>query len=125
MPKAKIYKSGFTNETAVSGIRYVPPLPGAQILGFTNCAIEFGDGSHVLETRYFTLDDHNKVAGPPDHKFALSFSPTTGMFSGKIGDPQTSTPVPLKGIILQKSGIGVGYALSTNVSSSIFLYQGP
>ena len=44
-----------------------------------------------------------------DNKLSLTFSPSTGLFSGKVMDPNSSMLIPFKGAVLQKENSAFGW----------------
>ena len=43
------------------------------------------------------------------NKLSLTFSASTGLFSGKVMDPDSSTLIPFKGAVLQKENAAFGW----------------
>ena len=56
--------------------------------------------------------------GKAENKVILTFTPTTGLFTGKLATTNSPTPIPLTGVVLQKRNIGLGYFLEIGATAS-------
>lgn len=122
----KIYLAGFTNETLVTGSRYLAPAKGHAALAWSNgvAVLEQGNLSAPLSNDV-AISSANKVfvASPNTNKLALALTSSSGLLGGSLVHPDTRKKCALKGVILQKQRIGGGYFLGTNQSGSISLNE--
>jgi hypothetical protein len=51
----------------------------------------------------------------------MTFTPSTGRFTGSVRDPSTSRSMSFSGVALQKSAGATGFALGTNQTSRVTL----
>jgi hypothetical protein len=56
--------------------------------------------------------------GKAANKVILTITPSTGLFTGKLATTNSSTPVPITGVILQKRNIGLGYFLEPGATAN-------
>ncbi len=124
-PNGRYYPNGFTLTTTLSGSQYTQPGKGANVLTLTEgyVALEGGDLAQNI-TDQITLGANNRVTDLSGNKLGLSFTPSTGLFTGHVTDPATRKPVSFNGVVLQKSNVGYGYFLGTSHSGQV-LIQGP
>jgi hypothetical protein len=111
---AKLYPGGFTNSGEVIGsvYHYTNGLP---VLGFTEgqVVLSNGDVSQSI-TNQIVLGSGNQAAN-------LTLQTSSGLFKGRVMNPETGALIVIKGIILQNQGIGAGLFLGTNESGSVLL----
>jgi hypothetical protein len=107
------YPGGFTNQTSLVGSRYAAPASGTRILGFDHGTADFA-GAYLRGPfqNAIYLASTNKVHNLSTNKLSVTFSQTSGTFSGSATEPATGKSVSFKGAVLQKRGEGAGLFLS-------------
>ena len=120
--QAKIYSGGFSNECQVNGSVYVPPASTNLVLNITNGVVTFSGGNLASNfTNSVALGLGNKVINSDSNQLAMSFSLSTGTFTGKVTDPSSSESFSFSGAVSQKLNTGYGFLLGTNQSSQVIL----
>jgi hypothetical protein len=115
VPRAKLYPVGFTFSTALHGSRY---QAADKVLSITNGQLTLeGGGLEDEIVNEITLGDGNHVTNLSSNKLNLTFSTSTGLFSGRVEEPGSSTAIPFKGAVLQKQNVGFGWFMGRNSQS--------
>lgn len=116
----KLFAAGFETRVDMMGAAYTPPATGYRVLALGNTAthasvvldLTGGGLAAPLET-FLTLSTANKVVtfAPNDHVYSLTFTPTTGAFTGKFSVTGPARTVSCNGLILQdaSTGLASGY----------------
>jgi hypothetical protein len=119
------YPSAFAWMTEAIGARYTPPGKGSNVLASVGCNLTLsicGGGLTDNIFNAFTLNAKNQVKDASGAgKLSLSFTPSTGLFSGTQIIPEARKTISFKGVILQDQGIGAGYFMGTEQGGSIRL----
>lgn len=114
------YPAGFTNATSLVGSRYVKPATGVRILDFDYGVADFAGGNLPAPFQnQIYLATTNKVHNLSANKLSLSFSTSSGTFSGSATDPVSGKSVSFKGAVLQKRAEGAGHFLGTSQSGKM------
>jgi hypothetical protein len=123
MPTAIYYPAGFTNQTQLTGSRYVPPAYSTnRVLALTNGVIVMGGGNLSQSwTNDIVLGVNNRVTNTGPHTLTATLAPGTGLFKGTFLDTNTSRTMTFSGALLQKSTNGAGYCLGTNLSGAVVI----
>lgn len=114
VPLAAFYPESFGTTYEFVASRYVAPIKGTRVLPYadaTNNAVVTIDGGNLVFSpvpKLVTLAATNKVIPPTGEAFSLSFSLSTGLFSGKFLDPATNKARTFTGAVLQKAEKGYG-----------------
>ncbi len=127
LPTAKYYPGGFSSVAALLGARYAPPV------GLTNTVLNLSNSVVILSggnlSQSFTNDVilgmSSKVTNASTHNLKVSFTLSSGMFSGSFTPTNESTAIPFKGAVLQKANYGAGHFLGTNLSGKASFEAGP
>ena len=93
LPVSRYYPDGFTNEFALMGSRYKPPVGATnRILSLTNglVLLDGGDLSQSF-TNAVVLGPGNKLTNASPNSLALTFNPASGLFRGSFLPPATIT----------------------------------
>jgi len=118
---AKYYAAGFTNEAAIVGSLFVAPKTNA-ILNLSNALVAFTGGNLTTDfTNGIAIDAKSKVTHQSPNKMSLTFSKSSGTFSGSVTPPAGGKATAFKGAILQKQTNGSGFFLGTNSSGRVTL----
>ncbi|PWU19347.1 MAG: hypothetical protein C5B50_06760 [Verrucomicrobia bacterium] len=117
---ARYYASGFSMQSDASGGPYQRPGRGQTVLNMSGAQVTLSGGS-LSDTVMIDgqLESNNRIVDSSNNKTVLSFSSSTGIFSGKAVDPATSQPVSFSGIADQSSNTGVGYFLFQGESGQV------
>lgn len=123
--KSGCYRSGFSFTAPVLGARYVAPGSGTNVLGLalsTTLTLELQGGALTHDIiSLLTLSANDRVSVLSGPKPSLTFTPTTGAFSGSVVDPVSSRPVFFSGVVLQGRRAGSGFFLSAGQSGQVSL----
>lgn len=119
------YPAGFEFERGMFGLAYTPPTGTNPVLHATSYIhMPFGGGN--LPTHFdnaFTFGPGGStITNLSANKLSLTFSRSTGLFSGKVTDPVENKTWTFGGAILQKDNVGYGFLTGTNKNSLIALY---
>jgi hypothetical protein len=126
LPTAKMYPGGFTLSTTASGSQYTRPAAGNYVLSLSDGQVVLrGGGLDHDIINQIQVDARNRVTNLSDNKLNLTFTPTTGLFKGRVTDPATSKPISFSGVILQKSNAGLGWFMGQNQQSGTLTVEGP
>jgi hypothetical protein len=122
LPRAKLYPEGFTAQAAISGSRYFRPARGESILNLAEATLAL-DGGNLDQpiSDPVALDSNNRVTNLGTDKLSLSFSTSSGLFSGRVVDPNTSKSISFHGVVLQKQNIASGYFTGIDQSGQVVL----
>jgi hypothetical protein len=123
LPKAKLYPDGFTAQTSISGSRYSRPARGQSILNLTdaNLVLDGGNLDQIISDAV-TIDSNNRVVNLGTDKLSLSFSTSSGLFSGRVVSANsTLKSISFHGVVLQKQGIASGYFTGIDQSGQVNL----
>jgi hypothetical protein len=114
---AKFYPMGFTNVTGVIASTYTLSNPA---LSFSTGQVSFATGN-ISEnfTNEVMLGIDNKVVNLSSNKLSLTITPANGFFKGSVIDPNSASPIPFNGVVLQKQNFGAGFFLGTNQSGRV------
>lgn len=110
-----LFASGFTNQSAADGSRYVMPL-GTAVIDPTNGVVAFTGESGELFVNDVELGSNNKLTNLDTNALAFSLIPASGLFKGNAIEPGTGRKLTFKGAVFQGGNFGQGYFLSTNQS---------
>jgi hypothetical protein len=115
VPQSKLYPVGFSFSTTAHGSRY---HPAAKALRFTDGQLTLSGGGLTGQIlNEFSIDARSRVTNLSTNKLSLTFSRSTGLFSGRVMDPASSKPIPFKGAVLQKENAAFGWFLGQNSQS--------
>lgn len=104
------YPAGFTNTVGFTGSSYVPPVSSVdRVLTLESGEAVFSRGPFVVAfTNRFTLSARGVATNLSATAFSLSIRPATGLFTGSVLPPGSSTRLPIKGAVLQNNNLGGG-----------------
>jgi len=115
VPLSKLYPAGFSFSTTARGSRY---QAAPKVLSFTNGQLTLnGGGLSGQIVNQITIDGRNHVTNLSTNILSLTFSASTGLFSGKVADASNSTLIPFKGAVLQKENAAFGWFMGRNSQS--------
>jgi sulfur relay (sulfurtransferase) complex TusBCD TusD component (DsrE family) len=112
---SKYYPAGFTCECEALGSVYRSIYP---VLNLPTASLMFCGGAFASDiTNSITIGSRNQV-GTPGKQLKLSFSASTGTFSGTFLDPTSNKSLPFSGAVFQKLNAGYGVLFGTGTQSS-------
>jgi poly(beta-D-mannuronate) lyase len=111
---ARYYPGGFALPQSLDliGSQYTF-TPGQPVLTLTNGGAvilrNIGNGNlpALMITNTFTIAANNRVTAAAG--LSLKIQPTTGLFTGRMLDPDTQRFLPFNGVLLQSQNAGYGY----------------
>ncbi len=116
----RYYAAGFTNETTVTGARFLPGNPTNRVFGLTNAVVGFTNGNLAADFDHgVTFDANGKATNLGTNQLTLTISKSTGLFNGSVKPPGSTRAVPFKGVVLQGQRRGAGFFLGTNSTGSV------
>jgi hypothetical protein len=119
---ARFYPAGFNYQRNVFGMTYIPPAGTNTVLKFSTADVPFTGGDLPLTfANHIQLNPGNKVINLSSNKFSMSFSPSTGIFTGTVTDPVMKRSWFFSGAVLQKDNAGYGFLTGTNEASEVAL----
>lgn len=127
LPAAKYYPGGFSSEAALLGSRYAAPVgPTNRVLNLSNAVVLLSGGNLSASfTNDVVLGLSSKVTNASTHNLKVSFTLSSGLFSGGFTPTNETKAVSFKGAVLQKANYGAGHFLGTNLSGRVSFEAGP
>jgi len=120
-PASRRYPNGLTNDCTAVGSAYVAPV-GTNILNLVSARLEFSGGNLGTGfTNYVNVGLKNKFSNTRSNALCMSFSPSSGVFAGRVTDPVSGHSSSFSGVVLPKMNLGCGFLLGTNQSSQVLL----
>jgi uncharacterized repeat protein (TIGR03803 family) len=121
LASAKFYAAGFTNEPAALGSLYVPPAGQSNVLAFDLGTLALTDGNLAqTTTNRIAIGAKNKVLNLSGPNLTLTFTPSSGLFRGKVTAAPPKT-MSFNGVVLQSQQVGRGYFLGTSQSGQVLI----
>jgi hypothetical protein len=126
-PDAGFYPAGFTNQSTLTGSRYLAPTNSTEpVLNMTTGVVILTGGNlSQAWTNDVVLGAKNRVTNASPNQLSVSLSTGTGLFKGKFLDTNVLRTANFGGAVLQKSTNGFGYFLGTNQSGRVLLERVP
>lgn len=121
IPAAIYYPGGFSSEAALLGSRYAMPVgPTNFVLNLSNSVVTLSGGNLSQSfTNDVILGLSSKVTNASPHKLNVTFTISSGLFSGSFTPTNEATATSFKGAVLQKANYGAGHFLGTNLSGRV------
>jgi len=117
----RLFKSGFVVDSTLVGSRYTRPPRGGTVLNASTLNLVLqGGGLNEPITTQIGLGG-GRVTDLGGSKLVMSFSPSTGTFTGRLLDAQSFAPITFRGAVLQKQNSGSGFFLSTSQTGEVLL----
>jgi uncharacterized protein (DUF2147 family) len=117
------YPAGFTNVFEAVGSAFTPPACSTNcVLDLTNASLEFYGGNLTPGfTNAVAFGLNSQVSNLSSNRLTMSFSLSSGTFTGSATDPSTGKTLSFSGAVLQKLNAGYGFLLGTNQSSRVVI----
>jgi len=116
------FASGITNSSYVSGAAYVAPTAHSAILpptAMATFAAATPGGGSVSFTNWFSVKAPAVVTST-NRQFKLSFTASSGLFTGSTPNPQGGAPLAFQGVVYQGTN-GAGLLPGTSHNGQVFL----
>jgi hypothetical protein len=123
---ATLYPAGFSAEAALVGSRYTPPVSATyQLLALTNTVVVLTGGNlSQASTNTVLFGGNGKVINVGSNQLALTFTSSSGLFTGSFTPSGGTATVSFKGVVFQKGNYGSGYHVGTNQSGRVNVSSG-
>jgi hypothetical protein len=123
--RATYYPGGFSVESKGVGSVYVAPTNSAtHVLALDQTTLAFSGGALSADfTNSIALGLSSAVTDLSPNALSMTFTLSTGVFSGKVTDPSSGTSLPFSGAVFQKLNDGAGLLLGGNQSSDVIVGQ--
>ena len=118
--RTKFFKSGFALDSNLTGSSYTPPARGTPVLGSSSATLVLQGDSQTINDP-ISFGPNNRVTDLNGNRLSLTFSPAYGSFTGKLSSPGNITAATLRGVVLQKQGVGSGYFLTPGQAGELVL----
>ncbi len=124
---AVYHPDGFNSEAALLGSRYTPPIGNTnRFLGLTNSVVLINGGNlSEAYTNDVMLGFGGKVTNASPNSLTMSFTLSSGLFSGSFTPSGATKGVSFKGVALQKANYAAGHFFGTNESGRVSLEAVP
>jgi hypothetical protein len=94
------------------------------VLALDQTTLAFSGGSLSADfTNSIALGASSAVTDLSPNPLSMTFTLSTGVFSGNVTDPSTGKSLPFSGAVFQKLNDGAGLLLGGNQSSGVLLGQ--
>jgi hypothetical protein len=123
--RATYYPGGFSVESKGVGSVYVAPTNSAtHVLALDQTTLAFSGGALSADfTNSIALGLSSAVTDLSPNALSMTFTLSTGVFSGRVTDPSSGTSLPFSGAVFQKLNDGAGLLLGGNQSSDVIVGQ--
>jgi len=122
---SRYYPGGFTNQLQVLGSAYVPSASSANaILSLTNGTVAFSGGDLAAPfANPIKMGLSSRVTNLGSNQLNMSFSLSTGTFSGSVSTEATGKPMPFCGVVFQKIEAGYGFVVGADQTGEVLIGQ--
>ncbi len=119
------YAAGFTYDFQAAGSKFIAPAnQTVHVLSVTNASAIFSGGNLAADfTNSITLGSQSKVTNQSTNKLTMTFSLTTGTFTGTVIDPSSGLSRTFGGAVFQKQNVAYGFLRGTNQTSQVYITQ--
>ena len=121
----KLYQTGFSTETRVSGSAYHKPQIGQAVLGLETCQMSFQGGDLEAELSSEGHFNRSNSLTTTSNQVRVTFNAATGLFKGHFVNPADSRKIPFGGVALQKANMARGYFLGNDQSGAVEVDPSP
>lgn len=108
--------AAFALEVAAVGSRYTAPAANQPVVPVSstenNTALALGDGglaAPVVQPATLSTSNTLTISAPAVTGLTARINPARGNFSGRFVHPETGAVTKIRGVILQKQGVGFGF----------------
>jgi hypothetical protein len=122
IPWSWYYPRGFAITVESFGSRYTRPPYGTRILDLEYATVEFNAANFGPGiTNEVTINNYNRVFNTSANPLTMSFSPSNGIFSGRVFDPIMFNWIRFRGVVIQKYAAGGGFFPDYDQSGEVWL----
>ena len=120
---SRYYPAGFSNDAIMAvGERYAVPAKNHRIIEVADGLVAFSGGALAGPfANTVTISAANQVKNTSTNKLSLSFTTSSGLYSGSVTVPGTRKSFSFNGAVLQGRSSGSGYFLYGNRSGQVIL----
>jgi hypothetical protein len=119
-PQKSLYPAGFEIDLAARGSAYEEPGKDLRVLQFSDGQVKLSGGSLTASlVNEITLNPNNKITNLGSNALTLSIAPASGLFKGKVLNPEDGKMISFGGAVLQDENAGFGYFLKNNQSGEV------
>jgi hypothetical protein len=118
----KSVAGGFSIVPDLSGSIYNRPDLSTSLLNFSDGTLSLAGGSLSQAIQAdVRLHPDGHVTNHSGLRLTAGFSPSTGMLSGSVVDPETNRSIPFRGVAFQKRNVAEGYFISGGQAGELSL----
>jgi hypothetical protein len=123
VPTATYYPAGFLISSDAVGSSYVKPPSGVPILDLgISGVVAFSGGDLTEDTANpISLDNQSRVSNFGTNAMNMTFTLATGLFQGRVTDPNSAQSFPFSGVVLQNENSAAGYFLGPTQSGEVLV----
>jgi hypothetical protein len=123
VPTATYYPTGFRISSDAVGSSYVRPPSDVPILDFgVNGVVTFSGGDLTEDiANPIALDNQSRVSNFGTNALNMTFTLATGLFQGRVTDPNSAQSFPFSGVVLQNENSAAGYFLGPTQSGEVLV----
>jgi len=125
LPASKLYKPGFSVNSEAVGSQYVAPLGTASMLQISNGVVMLSGGDLPDSSNLVTFGPSSKLVNNGPNVLKLTFTRTSGFFSGTFKQAGATQSFLIKGAVLQRQNNGSGYAPGSDQSGRVDFRAAP
>jgi hypothetical protein len=122
--RSKSYPGGFSEQLSAMGSPYHSVKNAGDLLGNSNATLTFSGNNIDTFSNEITLDSGNHVTNLSSNRLHLSFTLSSGKFSGSVVPPTGGKAIPFSGVVLQNNATGGGFFISDNQSGNVTITAG-
>ncbi len=118
--KSTFYSEGFEMNIAARGSAYEEPAKNFPVINFSDGQLILSDGSLTANlVNDLTVHTNNKITNLDSNALSLTIIPSSGLFRGKVLNPEDDKIINFQGAVLQDENVGSGYFLKGNQSGKV------
>jgi hypothetical protein len=107
--RTKYYKSGFVVGSSIVSSSFIRPFSGGTVLDLSDGQVTLAGGDLGGAIADSIQAAGRRIINTGDNRLSLSFSTSTGTFSGRMTDANSGFSYPFHGVVLQSQNQGSGY----------------
>lgn len=121
--KARYYPEGFTNQfTTSASLYHIPASPDSILLTPAQVSATFSGGNLPSNfTVPLELEASGRVRNLSDTKLSMKFSLSTGLFQGRVAEPESGDSFSFGGAVLLNENMGFGLLLGSDKTSRVVI----
>jgi hypothetical protein len=125
LPTSALYKPGFWMNSGAIGSHYVAPSGTADLLQITDGLVLLNGGNLPGSSNSVTFGPSSKLVNTGPNTLTMTFTPASGLFTGKFKEAGSSETFILKGAVLQRQNNASGYAPGADQSGRVLFEPAP